>query len=81
MARMPAASPRRHTQPTPRKMQDGQETMQEAIDLFIKYAQVSEPTLEGRIARLEKMLQDMASGSWSFSRDFDVWRDAQYAQE
>ena len=81
MARMPAASPRRHTQLTQRKMQDGQETMQEAIDLFIKYAQVSEPTLEGRIARLEKMLQDMASGSWWFSREFNEWRDAQYAHE
>jgi hypothetical protein len=61
-------------------MQDAQEAMQEAIDLFITYAQVSEPTQEGRIARLEKMLRDMASGSWSFSHEFDVWRDAQYAQ-
>ena len=78
---MPAASPRRHTQSTPRKMQDGQETMEEAIDLFIKYAQVSEPTLEGRIALLEDMLRDIASGSWGFSSEFNAWRDAQYAQE
>ena len=62
-------------------MQDAQESMQEAIDLYIKYAQVSEPTAEGRIARLEKMLQDIASGSWGFSREFNEWRDAQYAQE
>ena len=61
-------------------MQDAQEAMQEAIDLFITYAQVSEPTQEGRIARLETMLRDMASGSWSLSHDFDVWRDAHYAQ-
>ena len=62
-------------------MQDVQESMQEAIDLYITYAQVSEPTLEGRIARLEQMLRDMASGSWAFSREFDVWRDAYYGRE
>jgi hypothetical protein len=62
-------------------MQDVQETMEEAIDLYIKYAQVSEPTLEGRIARLEQMLRDVASGSWGFSREFDVWREAHYARE
>jgi len=58
--------------------EDAQESMGEAIDLFIEYAQVSEPTQEGRIARLEKMLRDMATGSWGFSHDFDVWRDAYY---
>jgi hypothetical protein len=58
-------------------MQEAQESMQEAINLYIKYAQVSEPTVEGRIARLEQMLQDMASGSWGFSREFNAWRDAQ----
>ena len=70
----------RHTQPTTRRMQDAQEAMGEAIDLFITYAQVSESTQEGRIARLEKMLQDIATGSWAFSHDFDAWRDAHYAQ-
>jgi hypothetical protein len=61
-------------------MKGAQETMVEAIDLFIAYAQVSESTQEGRIARLEKMLRDFASGSWTFSHDFNVWRDAHYAQ-
>lgn len=64
-----------------RRMQDAQEAMGEAIDLFITYAQVSESTQEGRIARLETMLRDIASGSWAFPRDFDVWRDAHYARE
>lgn len=75
MARMPASS---LTQALAQaQMQDAQESMQEAIDLYIKYARVSEPTVEGRIARLEKMLQDVASGSWGFSGEFNVWRDAQ----
>jgi len=65
----------------PRRTQDAQEAIQEAIDLFITYAQVSEPTLEGRIARLEKMLRDMAAGSWCFSHDFDIWRDAHYGAQ
>ena len=62
-------------------MQDAQEAMDEAINHFITYAQVSEPTQEGRIALLEKMLRDMASGSWGFSSEFNAWRDVQYAQE
>jgi hypothetical protein len=58
-------------------MQDAQEAMDEAIELFIKYAHISEPTLEGRIARLEQQLRDVASGSWQFSDDLNAWRDAQ----
>ena len=52
-------------------------SMQEAIELFIKYTRVSEPTLEGRIARLEQLLRDIATGSWVFPSDFNAWRIAQ----
>ena len=71
-------------------MQDVQESMQESIDLYITYAQVSEPTLERRaedaccrgcVGGWGQMLRDMASGSWAASRDFDVWRDAFYGGE
>jgi hypothetical protein len=62
-------------------MQDAQEAMQEAIDLFITYARVSEATPEGRIARLEQMLREIASGSWVFPQDFVVWREAYHGRE
>jgi hypothetical protein len=55
--------------------------MQEAIELYITYARVSEATPEGRIALLEQMLREIASGSWGFSREFNVWREAHYARE
>jgi hypothetical protein len=57
-------------------MQNAQEAMEEAFELFIEYVRISEPTPEGRIARLEQQLRDIASGSWFFSDDFNAWRDA-----
>ena len=58
-------------------MQDAQEAIEEAFELFIKYTRISEPTQEGRIARLEQQLRDVASGSWQFSDGFNAWRDTQ----
>ncbi len=48
--------------------------MQEAIEEFIKYTELSEPTLEGRIVRYQQLLRGIATGSWSFSKEFQAWR-------
>ena len=46
--------------------------MQEEMELFIKYTHDSEPTPEGRIARLEQLLRDIAKGTWVFPAEFQV---------
>jgi hypothetical protein len=38
--------------------------MQEAIEEFIKYTELSEPTLEGRILQYQQLLRNIATGSW-----------------
>lgn len=50
--------------------------MQESIELFIKFTEIHESTLEGRIAAYEKMLRDIATGSWCFSEEFNAWRSS-----
>lgn len=50
--------------------------MDEAIAEFIKYTELSESTLEGRIAQYQQLLRSIATGSWSFSKEFQVWRGA-----
>jgi hypothetical protein len=50
--------------------------MQEAIEEFIKYTELSEPTLEGRIVQYQQLLRGIATGSWSFSKEFQAWRKA-----
>ena len=42
------------------------------MELFIKYTHDSEPTLEGKIARLEQLLRDIATGSWTFPREMQL---------
>jgi len=50
--------------------------MEEAIEEFIKYTELSESTLEGRIVQYQQLLRGIATGSWSFSKEFQVWRGA-----
>ncbi len=48
--------------------------MQEAMNLFIEYTELSEPTLEGRIEQYKQLLGDIATGTWQFSNEFNAWR-------
>jgi hypothetical protein len=48
--------------------------MEEAINHFIEYTELSESTLEGRNKRYQHLLRDIATGSWVFPKEFDAWR-------
>jgi hypothetical protein len=53
------------------------DSMQEAIEDFIKYTESSESSLEGRNVRYQQLLRDIATGSWAFSNEFNKWRSSQ----
>ncbi len=47
--------------------------MEEAIELFIKYTELQYGADE-QVEQYKKLLRDIATGSWSFCGEFQVWR-------
>lgn len=48
------------------------------FEVFIKYTELSEPTLEGRIVRYQALLRDIAIASKMRGCDlFEAWNEAQ----
>lgn len=47
--------------------------MLESIELFVQYTTLTEPTPQGQIERYQQLLRDIASGTWTFSAEFQAW--------
>ena len=47
--------------------------MEEAIELFIKYAELRYGADE-QVEQYKKLLRDIATGTWSFSGEFQAWQ-------
>ena len=51
------------------------ENMKQAIDAFITYTELNEPTHLGQAECYKQLLLNIATGSWHFPNEFCVWRD------
>ena len=52
-----------------------QEAIEEAFEEFITYVESTEPTHLGQTEQYKQLLRDISKGSWSFSKEFNDWRD------
>ena len=53
--------------------------MREAVELYIQYIALTEPTPHGQIEQYKQLIRGMASGTWQFPNKFDEWRDAHWS--
>ena len=52
------------------------ESMEEAMVLFIKFTEESyADDAEKQASQYKNLLLDISSGSWSFSKEFNTWRE------